>query len=286
MTDFRHRFVFPGEYESLDHRFAPDETYGRFKKKILFRIHASKGNTYGIMPPNGLLIYGPPCNGKTVLAKQFAQETGFPYIIVGRHDLLDEQGKHTDKLFGELLSISAEMGPCVIILKNVETITPHREKLAHNENYADVMSILSMIKECGRKGVFVFATSSKPWDIDPQLGMPGYLNEPFYIHFPDYDNRLKMIGYLLREIPGHDAINMEYIAEESEDFTMGDIVSLLGEIALNAAFSDRPVDNELVKSTLSEFNHPLASYKRKEYDEVFSRLELKGKQIAKHSIGF
>ena len=286
MTDFKSSFIYPEKYELLNLKFHSNKLYDLFNKKILFRIEVSPNNPFGITPPNGLLIYGPPSNGKIVLAKQFAQATQLPYIILNRYNFLESGNNHIDRQFSELISTSQSVSPCVIILDNVETVIPDRKKLANNDEYVDVMSILSLIKGCGKKGVYIFATTSKPTDVDAQLGMSGYLNELFYAPFPDMEQRLVIIKCLLCTKPCQQDVDYEFIAKESELFTIGDLVSLVEEIAINSALDNTIINNEIIQLTLNHFRHPLTSIEKKKYDDIDLLLNARNKRAPNRIIGF
>lgn len=285
MTNFKNAFVYPKDYSLINQRILPDYLYDRFNKKILFRIKVSPNNPFRIMPPNGLLVYGPPGNGKSILVKQFAQMTGYPYIVVRKHDVMESEGLHANCRFKELMMFAKTLAPCVIIMENVETMIPDRRRIA-GSGYVDVMSNLSLLKNCGRKGIFVFATTSKPKDIDAQLGMSGYLNELFYTPFPDEEQRMNMITLLMEGMPCKGVINYDEIVRESADFTIGDIVELVGEIALDAAIAGDVINNDTVRQVLETFRHPLTSFAKKEYDEIHAFLEAKNRCHQKQIIGF
>lgn len=285
MTDFKNLFVYPDGYTTLDQRLQPEDLYSRFSKKILFRIKASPDNPYGITPPNGLLIYGPPGNGKSVLALQFAQMTGLPYAVVHRHDVLENEGWHTNGKLRELMTDAEALASCVIIMENIESIIPDRKGNAGAE-YVDVMSNLSLMKNCGHKGVFVFATSSRPKDVDAQTGMCGYLNELFYTPFPDETQRMRIISMLMENKPRSDDMDYDCIVTESENFTIGDLASLVDEISLNAALAETVISNESVRQVLEAFRRPLTSLGKKGYDEIHAFLEAKNSQQLNQTIGF
>ena len=285
MIDIESLFVYPENYEKLEQKFHSQELYDQFRKKCLFKINLQKDNPYKISPPNGLMVYGPPSNGKSVLVKQFAQMTNMPYCVINRFNILDKQN-HTNKSFSELICEAKKHAPCVIILENVETIIPNRKKLSDNVEYVDVMSNMSLLTDCGKYGVFVFATTTCPGDVDPQLGMNGYLNELFYAAFPNKEQRRIIVNNLLLNKPCSDDIDYDLIVKESEDFTIGDIVEFIGELSLNAAFENKLINNDILQISLESFRRPLTTLEKKRYDEIHSFLEAKNKKNHGRIIGF
>ena len=286
MKEFERLFVYPESYLEFEQRFHPDELYDRFRDKFLVKIKMMQKKPYVITPPNGLLIYGPPCNGKTLMAVQFAQQTNLPYAIISLHDVLDEHSSHTHARFFSVFDYALTKAPCVLILDNVETIIPSRDKMKNNPEFIDVMANLSTIRDCGKKGVFVFATTSKPSDLDPVLGMSGYLNELFYAAYPDDKQRLDIIKMLLGNKTSIEDLNIEELVKESDKFVIGDLIALIDEVAVKAAVANQPLSNDIIDEVLKDFRKPLASYEKKKYDEIHAILETKNKSTAKKTIGF
>ena len=245
--DFSDLFTSPTSYSPSEQHFHAAELYEQFSKRVLFRIKAGPSNRYGLTPPNGLLVYGPPANGKSVLVRQFAQMTGLPYAVVNRYDLLDGSGGHTNGSFKALMSAAERLAPCVLILENIETVVPERKKLRDCGEYVDVMANLSLLRDCGGRGVYVFATTSKPRDVDAQIGMSGYLNELLYASFPAEAQRLYIVRQLLALRPCQGDIDYARIVKESVDFTIGDLVALVDEMALSAATDHTDISNMLVQ---------------------------------------
>ncbi|MCI6703360.1 MAG: ATP-binding protein [Prevotella sp.] len=284
MIDFSNSFIYPDNYTRIRERLLPEELYDKFNKKILFRIKASPDNPYRITPPNGLLVYGPPCNGKSTIVRQFAEMTSLPYVIVNRHDIVGQDGIHTNLGFKNLFEV-AKTTPCIVIIENIETIIPSRKKITSGREYVDIMSNLSLINHCGSKGIFVFATTSKPKDIDSQLGMSGYLDELFYASYPDMKSRVRIIRELMGLRPHQADVNYDIIAKECVDFTVGDLVSIVDEIALNSAITGVEVNNDIIQATLETFRRPLDSHGKDEYDQIHSLLEERISKLNK-TIGF
>lgn len=286
MIDIDNLFIHPEQYIEFEHKFLPNNLYNKFCKKILFRNKLSKEKPYAITPPNGLMIYGPPYNGKTILAKQFAQLTKLPYCIIDRYNIIGYKSNHTNEQFSELIYNAKKHAPCVVILENIESIFPHRKKNSDYAKYLEVSSNLSLLSNCGKCGVLIFATTTHPEDVDPQIGMNGYLNELFYTPFPDKEQRQFIVSSIMKKMPCTNSIDFEKIVNDTEDFTIGDIVALIEEIYLNAAYTNKQIDNDVIQMTLTSFKEPLSTLKRKKYDEINSLLEAKNKRNNNKTIGF
>ena len=159
-----------------------------------------RANPYHIRRPIGVLIYGAPGCGKTFLAKKFAFMLNRPYIIINRYDILykinNEYFYELDKIFNKASDLSA-----TIIIEDVETLLPSRDIKRNPFAQIDVANVLNLIKSCPEKDIIIIATTSRPQEVDPQIGYSGYLNELFYTPFPDLQMRCKIINDSLNGRP-------------------------------------------------------------------------------------
>ena len=179
-------FIYPDEYESLDNEFLSEDLYAKFNERILYRIKSPNPGSYRLKKPNGLLIFGPSGNGKSILVRQFAQLTKLPYIVFNGLDIFEDNIHNSKGGFNIVMKMAHKNSPCVVIVENVETIVPKQTKTTTRFERLEVISNLSLIQNSGENDVFVFATTSRPNEIDAQFAMSGYINELFYASYPDF----------------------------------------------------------------------------------------------------
>lgn len=282
MKDYN--FVDSSGYPALPESFQEQKLFKRFKDKILFPIKYN--GTHNIKMPNGLMIYGPPNNGKLNLAMQFAQMTGFPYIIIGRHDILDGESNSTCQGFLALLKAAQEISPSIIIIQNIETIVPGRELTKNSSMYVDVMTNLSLMKDCGKSQVYIFATTSRPNDVDYQIGTYGYLDELFFTPYPDDKKRREIIEKCLCCDSNDSSDVLEQIVKQTEDYTIGDIQALINEMNLEAALTEKKLDNKMMELVFENFRTPLSGMFRAKLEQVHKALESNASSQRNSNIGF
>lgn len=269
-------FIYPDEYESLDNEFLSEDLYAKFNERILYRIKSPNPGSYRFKKPNGLLIFGPSGNGKSILVRQFAQLTKLPYIVFNGLDIFEDNIHNSKGGFNIVMKMAHKNSPCVVIVENVETIVPKQTKTTTRFERLEVISNLSLIQNSGENDVFVFATTSRPNEIDAQFAMSGYINELFYASYPDFSMRLRIIGHFLEKIVyNKDDVLCNYIAKESDGFTISDIISLVDDVALKVYFTGSELSLDLIKQVINSFHLPTNILSKKNYDEINNLLTSK-----------
>lgn len=144
--------------------------------------------------PAGLLLYGPPGCGKTLLASAVANECGLNFISVKGPEVLNKYIGASEQAIRDLFARASSAAPSVLFLDEFDSIAPRRG--ADNTGVTDRMvnQLLTFLDGVeARKGVYVLAASSRPDMIDPALLRPGRLDKSLYCGFPNEDERLDIL---------------------------------------------------------------------------------------------
>lgn len=186
--------------------------------------------TYGITPPNGILLYGAPGCGKTFVAEKAAQESGLKYKMFNPSDfgsiyIHGSQGKIAEA-FKE-----AEMNaPMILIFDEFDAIAPKRD--ADNNNQAnEVNEMLSQLNNCASKGIFVVATTNRPDMIDAACLRTGRMDEKLYVGLPDTAARKEIFAMELKKRPCDNSIDLDLLGDITKNYTCGDISYIVKEAA-------------------------------------------------------
>ena len=283
MEDRVYFFEEPNDHADRPLYFQSEEHLKHFREKILIPMFASEGdNPYRLRRPVGVLIYGAPGCGKSFLAKTFALMINKPYIIVSRYDILHseklELSNEIDRLFLQAAERSA-----TVIMEDVETIIPTRQSKKGISAQLDVANVLNRIKSCYQKKILIIATTSRPQDVDPQIGYSGYLNELFYTSFPNQEIRCRIIKSCLDERPSG-IIDVEYLAKRCEGYTIDDIMDVINTAALNCSLSSCPIMTSNITDAINRKVLLINSSVRKKYDDMHEQLE--NSRAASKGIGF
>ena len=277
-------FIQPPFEESPQFVFHSNTILERFKEKIMFPLQEYDGsNPYLLKRPLGLLLFSAPGQGKTFMAKSFAQKLNKPYIIVNRHRLLSDENKVLSYSFACLIEMATKLS-ATIVLENIETILPNRDTVKNDSLRLDVANILDLIKQSSERKIFFIATTSRPQDTDAQIGYSGYLNELFYLPFPDVDMRSFIFQQSLKGRPV-EKIDYDQIVEASENFTVANILNVVDNAALQSALSKCRINTNCIMDFIHKNNAAEMKVFRAKYDNLAQQLEVLNGERRK-SIGF
>ena len=193
----------------------------------------------GISPPRGILLYGPPGCGKTLLAKAVANESGANFISIKGPEVLTMWVGESERKIRELFRRARQVAPCIIMLDEIDALAPKRSGYSGTRVTETVVSQLltEMSGLEDLKGVVVIAATNRPDIVDPALLRPGRIDRFVLIPPPDEASRLEIFKVHTKDMPIKD-INLKDVAKRTEGFSGADIESLCREAAMNALRED------------------------------------------------
>ncbi|KAK7689982.1 hypothetical protein QCA50_006623 [Cerrena zonata] len=161
---------------------------------------------FGLKPPRGLLLHGPPGTGKTHLARAIAASTKSSVLIVNGPELSSAYHGETESKLRDVFADARARSPCIVVLDEVDALCPRREEGPGGEVekrvVAQLLTILDGVEdEDGKDRVVVVATTNRPNAIDPALRRPGRFDREIEIGIPDAQARYDILNVLLRKIP-------------------------------------------------------------------------------------
>ena len=226
----------------------------------------------GIEPPKGILLFGPPGVGKTLLAKAVATESGANFIAVRGPEILSKWVGESEKAIREIFKKARLYAPAVVFFDEIDAIASIRgTEVGSRVGERIVSQLLTEIDGISElQNVVVIAATNRPDILDPALLRPGRLEKLIYVPSPNKDARLAILRIHTRKIPLADDIDLEEVAEMTEGYTGADLAALVREAAMitlrediNSRVVSRRHFEEAMKNVRpSVTRHMLEYYKR------------------------
>jgi len=170
---------------------------------------------YNTNPPAGVLLYGPPGCGKTLLAKAVANESRANFISIKGPELLNKYVGESERAIRELFRRARSSAPCVIFFDEIDSICPKRGSDSNQVTERVVNQLLTELDGMeDRKNVFVIAATNRPDIIDDAMLRPGRLDKLLYVPIPTESDRASILRALIRKSPLADDVVPEEIAAD------------------------------------------------------------------------
>ncbi len=198
--------------------------------------HPEAFKRMGIKPPKGVLLYGPPGTGKTLLAKAVANESEANFIYIKGPEIFSKWVGESEKRIREIFRKARQVAPSIIFVDEIDAIASKRSFTTENEVMGRVVTQLlaEMDGLEGLGGVIIIGATNRPEVLDPALMRPGRFDRHIYVPPPDQKARLEILKVHTRNMPLADDVDLEKIAERTENYTGADIEALCREAALIA----------------------------------------------------
>ncbi|MEM2137814.1 MAG: AAA family ATPase, partial [Candidatus Anstonellaceae archaeon] len=227
--------------------------------------------TYGIKPPNGILLFGPPGTGKTLLMKALAKELNVGFYYVKCSDLLSEWYGESEKNLSEVFSIARKKAPCVLFFDEIDSIGKRRDSYTSDDVAPRVMSVLleEMDGFKGKKNVITIGATNIPDQLDPALMRPGRFDKIIYMHLPDAEARKEIFKVHLSKLPTDKNIDYDKLGQISERYSGADIKNICTEASRLAA-REAIAANVIVNISM---NHLLTTLKKMKPSTSLDQLE-------------
>ena len=224
----------------------------------------------GIEPPSGVLLYGPPGCGKTLLAKALANECEACFFSISGPEIMNKYYGESEAKLREIFKEAAENAPSIIFIDEIDAIAPKREEVigdVEKRVVAQLLSLMDGISE--RRSVIVIGATNRPESLDPALRRPGRFDREIEIGVPNQEARLEILQIHTRGMPLADDVDLEALAASLHGYTGADIRALCQEAALivlrrylpNIDLESRKIPPEILDKmvvTLADFREAMA----------------------------
>ncbi|MEE9376525.1 MAG: CDC48 family AAA ATPase [Candidatus Lokiarchaeia archaeon] len=233
----------------------------------------------GIRPPKGILLYGPPGCGKTLLARAVATESKANFISVKGPELLSKWVGESEKAIREVFRIAKQASPCIIFFDEFDSIAPSRGRHTSDSGVTEKVLSQFLTELDGlevMKDIVVIAATNRPDILDPALIRPGRIDRILLVPLPDKKGRLEILKLFTKEMPLTSNIKLEDLNDTINGFSGADIETWCREaamIALRENLRARKVSLEHFKEARKELNPTLTKEVIEWYEKFGEKLK-------------
>ena len=200
-------------------------------------LEPKKLKLIGINKAIGVLLYGPPGCGKTLLAKAVANEAKANFISIKGPELLNKYVGESERAIRSLFIRAKNSSPCIIFFDELDALVPKRSNENNNSSERVVNQLLTEMDGLeDRKQIFIIAATNRPDIIDPAMLRPGRLDKLLYVPLPEKNDRISILETLIRNLPIEKDLNLIEVFdnEKLNGFSGADLAALVREAQLNA----------------------------------------------------
>jgi len=246
----------------------------------------------------GILMYGPPGCGKTLLARATAGECNAKFFSVSISDVLDMYIGESERKLHALFEEARESTPAVLFFDEVEALGGKRQNTRDSSSSKLVSQFLSEMDGFAQNnhGVLILAATNVPWSVDAAFRRPGRFDRVLFVPPPDQLARQAILDTMLAERPMGERIDTSYLAKHTSGFSgadLGELVETAVDEAIEASIvlgSEQAITNDHIKRALTavkpttlEWLTTARNYARYaneggQYNDVLSFIEQHGKK--------
>ncbi len=191
----------------------------------------------GIRAPKGVLLYGPPGSGKTLIARAVANETDAYFTSISGPEIMGKLYGESEGRLRAIFEEASRKAPAIIFIDEIDAIAPKREDIGSEKQVEKrvVAQLLTLMDGLSARGqVIVIGATNLPNSIDPALRRPGRFDREISIPIPDQRGRLEILSIHTRGMPLAADVSLEKLAELTHGFVGADLEALAREAAMSS----------------------------------------------------
>ncbi|CAK9276146.1 unnamed protein product [Sphagnum jensenii] len=230
----------------------------------------------GLDLATGVLLYGPPGCGKTLVAKAIANDAGANFMCVKGPELLNKFVGESERAVRQLFARARNSSPCIIFFDEIDALAPSR---GNDGNGAADRVVNQLLTEMDglekRKNIYLIAATNRPDMVDSALLRPGRLDKLLYVPLPDPAGRASILNTLVRRVPLAGDVDVPSIgmSQHCEGFSGADLGALVREACIAALQEQIDESVKMEKAPLPggvKINHPFV--RAHHFEAAFSRV--------------
>jgi transitional endoplasmic reticulum ATPase len=206
-----------------------EEAKATIREMVVFPLQQpEKAKSLGLKPGGGVLLYGPPGNGKTTLGKAIAHDLDAAFFYASGAQIRSKWHGESEQKLRKLVQAAKEEPVAVLFLDDVDGLLPKRS----GQSVVDNRIVVQFLAEIGGfeenpNTLLLLGATNKPWEIDEAVFRTGRFDEKIYIPPPDRPARLGILKMQVKDVAGADQLDLEALADRLNGYTGSDIVGIV-----------------------------------------------------------
>ncbi|HBV99299.1 MAG: cell division protein FtsH [Peptococcaceae bacterium BICA1-7] len=232
-----------------------DEVKEELAEIVEFLKNPKKFNELGAKIPKGVLLFGSPGTGKTLLARAVAGEAGVPFFTISGSDFVEMFVGVGASRVRDLFEQAKKSAPCIVFIDEIDAVGRQRGAGlggGHDEREQTLNQLLvEMDGFAPNEGIIIIAATNRPDILDPALLRPGRFDRQVVVDVPDLAGRKEILKVHVRGKPLADNVDLEVLARRTPGFTGADLANMVNEAALlSARFEKHEIGMKELESSI------------------------------------
>lgn len=213
-----------------------DEVKENIKEVIVYPFtHPEEYKYFGVKAGGGILLYGPPGCGKTMLAAAAAAECDAIFVNLKISDIKDKYVGESEKNIKEVFNLARSYEKAILFFDEIDALAGERSGSQEGHERSLVNELLAQMDGLESKGSsrnsLVLAATNQPWDVDMALRRSGRFDSTIFIPHPDFEARKKIFEINLKNKPVEKSVKLETLAEMTKGYASAEIVDICDKSA-------------------------------------------------------
>jgi SpoVK/Ycf46/Vps4 family AAA+-type ATPase len=217
---------------------------------------------YNITPTKGILFFGPPGTGKTMMMRALANEIHGGFFYVKASNIISAFPGETEKIIEKVFGIARRNTPCILFFDEIDAIALNRETGGADDSHRQALSQLLTEMDGFQKinNVIIVGATNRPDLMDKALLRPGRFDKLIYMPLPDAPGRAAIFKIYLSKLPVADDINMKKLVDKTERYSGADIMALCEGVAQSIA-QEAVKEHTVLEITNDDILHAITTSK-------------------------
>ena len=241
-----------------------DEEKEELKEIVEFLKKPKKFTEMGAKIPKGVLLYGKPGTGKTLIAKAIAGEADVPFISMSGSEFIEMFAGLGASRVRKLFDKARKLSPCIVFIDEIDAIGSRRTSSSGSESENNQTLNQLLVEMDGfdtEEAIIVLAATNRPEMLDKALLRPGRFDRQITIGLPDLNGREAILNIHAKDKKIDESVNLRSIAEDTAGFTGAELANILNESAIIAtikrhkAITNKDIEDAVKKVTVGLEKH-------------------------------